>query len=219
MSLIAILGGTGKEGQGLALRFASRGRPVILGSREREKGARVAEELNAKLGSRLVSGAENLDAAHKGSVVVSTLPYSGHTETVKELAPALTGKLLLTATIRWPPALDGAPSAAEDLAKVVDRSTRVAAAFQTVSAHSLRNLEGEPEDVLVFADSADTRLEAIELVNETGLRGIDAGPLEKARIAEALTGLLLGVNKRYGVKSTGIRITGLLSRGPLGPGP
>jgi predicted dinucleotide-binding enzyme len=79
---------------------------------------------------------------------------------------------------------------------------------------ALENLEEEPEDVLVFADSADTRREAVELVDATGLRGIDAGPLERTRIAEALTGLLLGVNKRYGVKSTGIRITGLPRLGP-----
>jgi NADPH-dependent F420 reductase len=214
MSLIAILGGTGKEGQGLAMRFAARGRPVILGSREKAKGERIAEELNAKLGSSLITGAENLDAAKAGSVIVSTLPYPGHTDTARELAEALAGKLLVTATIRWPPALDGAPSAAEDLAKVLGPSTRVAAAFQTVSAHSLKNLESEPEDVLVFADEAETRREAMALVDATGLRAVDAGPLEKTRIAEALTGLLLGVNKRYGVKSTGIRITGLPGREP-----
>lgn len=209
--VIAILGGTGKEGQGLALRFAARGRSVILGSREAEKGARIAFELNAKLGSRLVAGATNLEAARKGTVIVSTLPYPGHTETATEVRDELAGKLVVTATIRWPPGLDGAPSAAEDLARVVGGS-RVAAAFQTVSAHSLKNLEGEPEDVLVFADASETRREAIALVDATGLRGVEAGSLEKTRIAEALTGLLLGVNKAYGVKSTGIRITGLPHR-------
>jgi 8-hydroxy-5-deazaflavin:NADPH oxidoreductase len=209
MSLIAILGGTGKEGQGLALRFAARGRAVVLGSREMEKGARVAEELNAKLGSLLISGTANRDAAREGTVIVSTLPYPGHVETATELSEVLEGKLVVTATIRWPPGLDGALSAAEDLARVLPPSTRVAAAFQTVSAHSLKDLEGEGEDVLVFADAAETRREAIALVEATGLRGVEGGALEKTRIAEALTGLLLGINKRYGVKSTGIRITRL----------
>jgi hypothetical protein len=116
---------------------------------------------------------------------------------------------VVTATIRWPPGLDGLPSAAEDLARALDGSTRVAAAFQTVSASSLKKLEGEAEDVLVFADSLDTRREAIVLVDSTGLRGIEGGSLEKTRVAEALTGVLLGINKAYGVKSTGIRITGL----------
>ncbi len=210
--IVAILGGTGKEGQGLALRLASRGRSVILGSREAEKGERVAFELNAKLGSHLVAGTANLEAARKGTVIVSTLPYPGHTETASEVRNELTGKLVVTATIRWPPGLDGTPSAAEDLARVVGGSTRVAAAFQTVSAHSLKNFEGEPEDVLVFADAPETRREAIALVEATGLRGVEGGSLEKTRIAEALTGLLLGVNKAYAVKSAGIRITGLPRR-------
>ncbi len=145
-------------------------------------------------------------------MVLSTLPYPGHIETAKELKDALARKLLVTATIRWPPGLDGAPSAAEDLARAVDPSTRVAAAFQTVSAHSLKNLEGEAEDVLVFADTLEIRREAVALVDATGLRGVEGGSLEKTRIAEALTGLLLGVNKAYGVKSTGIRVTGLPRR-------
>ena len=210
---VAILGGTGKEGQGLALRFAAHGRSVVLGSRDAEKGRRVAEELNARLSSSLVTGTTNSEAARDGAVIVSTLPYPGHIETAGELRDSLAGKLVVTATIRWPPSLDGLPSAAEELAGALDGSTRVAAAFQTVSASSLKTLEGEPEDVLVFADAAETRREAVVLVDSTGLRGVEAGPLEKARVAEALTGVLLGINKIYGVKSTGIRITGLPVRG------
>jgi NADPH-dependent F420 reductase len=211
--VVAILGGTGKEGQGLALRFASRGRPVILGSREADKGRRIAEELNERLSSNLVTGTTNFEAARDAAVILSTLPYSGHIETAGELKEALKGKLLVTATIRWPPSLDGLPSAAEELAKALEGTTRVAAAFQTVSASSLNKPEGEPEDVLVFADPPETRREAVALVDSTGLRGVEAGPLEKTRVAEALTGVLLGINKIYGVKSTGIRITGLPGRG------
>ncbi len=207
--VVAILGGTGKEGRGLALRFAARGRPVILGSREAEKGRRIAEELNARLPSNLVTGNTNFEAARDGAVILSTLPYAGHIDTATELRGSLAGKLVITATIRWPPGLDGFPSAAEDLARALDGSTRVAAAFQTVSASSLQKLEGEPEDVLVFADSPETRREAIALVDSTGLRGIEGGSLEKTRVAEALTGLLLGINKTYSVKWAGIRITGL----------
>ncbi len=210
---VAILGGTGREGQGLALRFAARGRPVILGSREAEKGRRIAEELNARLPSSLVRGSSNLEAARDGAVILSTLPYPGHIDTATELKSVLAGKLVLTATIRWPPSLEGLPSAAEDLARALDGSSRVAAAFQTVSAGSLKKLEGEPEDVLVFADSAETRREAVTLVEATGLRGVEGGPLEKTRVAEALTGVLLSINKIYGVKATGIRITGLPVRG------
>jgi NADPH-dependent F420 reductase len=210
--VVAILGGTGKEGQGLALRLAARGRPVILGSREAEKGRTIAFELNARLSSSLVTGTTNLEAARDGAVILSTLPYPGHIETATELKSLLAGKLVVTATIRWPPSLDGLPSAAEDLARALEGS-RVAAAFQTVSAGSLKKLEGESEDVLVFADSSEIRREALALVESTGLRGVEGGPLEKTRVAEALTGVLLGINKIYGVKSTGIRITGLPARG------
>jgi len=213
MSAVAILGGTGKEGQGLALRFAARGRPVILGSREAEKGRRIAEELNARLSSTLVAGTTNFEAARDGAVIVSTLPYPGHIETATELKTLLAGKLVVTATIRWPPGLDGLPSAAEDLARALDGAARVAAAFQTVSASSLKKLEGEPEDVLVFADLPETRREAVAFVDSTGLRGVEGGSLEKTRVAEALTGVLVGINKIYGVKSAGIRITGVPDRG------
>lgn len=211
--IVAILGGTGKEGQGLAIRFAARGRSVILGSRDAEKGRRVAEELNTRLSASLIVGTTNAEAARDGAVILSTLPYPGHIETASELRDLLEGKLVVTATIRWPPSLDGLPSAAEELAKALEGTTRVAAAFQTVSASSLKKLEGEPEDVLVFADLPETRREAVALVDSTGLRGVQGGSLEKTRVAEALTGVLLGINKIYGVKSTGIRITGLPNRG------
>lgn len=211
-AVIAILGGTGKEGQGLALRFAARGRSVVLGSRDAEKGRRTAEELNRHLGSDRIAGTTNARAAADGAVILSTLPYSGHAETAAALKPSLAGKLVVTATLRWPPSLDGLASAAEELAKLLDGTARVAAAFQTVSAKTLRELEAEPEDVLVFADLPETRSETVALVDSIGFRGIEAGALANSRVAEALTGVLLGINKRYGVKSTGIRITGLPGR-------
>jgi NADPH-dependent F420 reductase len=207
---IAILGGTGKEGQGLALRWASSGRTVILGSRDGEKGHRVASELNDKLGSSKVSGTTNADAAGRAGVVVSTLPYDGQLDTIASMESALEGKLLVTATVRWPPSLDGKPSAAEELAETLRGRARVAAAFQTVSAGVLRDLEGShDEDVLVFGDEDETRRETLELVEATGFRGVEAGPLKQSRIAEAITGLLLGVNKLHGVRSAGVRFTGL----------
>jgi NADPH-dependent F420 reductase len=206
---IAILGGTGKEGQGLAFRFASRGLSVIVGSREAEKGRAIAAELAAKVGAPRVQGATNVEAARSAAVVLSTLPYAGQIETALSLREALRGKLVVTATIKWPPGLDGRPSAAEELAQALDGVCRVAAAFQTVSAASLQRFDGEPEDVLVFADSEETRKEVTALVESSGLRAVEAGALEKARVAEALTGVLLGINKIYRVKSAGIRVTGL----------
>lgn len=192
------------------MRWAKAGRTVVLGSREAEKGRLIAEKLNAELGSDSVSGTSNADAARLGDVIVSTLPYDGQIETITALGDEIAGKLLLTAAIRWPPGLDGRPSAAEELGEALAGRARVIAAFQTVSAGALRELSLAPdEDVLVFGDDGVARKEAAALVSETGFRGVEAGSLKKARVAEALTGLLLGVNKLYGVRSSGVRVTGL----------
>lgn len=211
--VVAILGGTGKEGQGLAIRYAASGRKVVIGSRDAEKARRVVSELAASTGAEGLTGASNEEAADLGDVVLSTLPYAGQIETVKPLEASLRGKMLITAAIRWPPGLDGKPSAAEELAEALSKEVQVVAAFQTVSAGALRSLEGtDDEDVLVFADDPETRRRAAALVSATGLRGVAAGPLAKTRVAEALTGLLLGVNKIHGIKSSGIRVTGLPGR-------
>jgi hypothetical protein len=209
---IAILGGTGKEGQGLALRWARSGRRVIAGSRLLEKGRRVAAEINGELGSNRVEGATNRDAARAGEVIVSTLPYDGHVQTLVELKAELAGKIVITATLRWPPDLGGGPSAAEELDGALAGAAPVIAAFQTVSSGALRD-PTRFEDVLVFGDDARIRERAVALVGETGLRGIEAGPLRGARFGEALTGLLLGINKIHRVRSAGIRITGLPDEG------
>jgi NADPH-dependent F420 reductase len=209
---IAILGGTGKEGQGLAIRWARAGRRVIAGSRLEEKGRRAAAEINAELGSTGVEGATNRDAARAGEVIVSTLPYDGHIQTLVELKDEFTGKMLITATLRWPPDLSGKPSAAEELNETLAGAVPVVAAFQTVSSGALRDA-GRFEDVLVFADDAGIRQAAVAIVGETGLRGIEAGPLKASRVGEALTGLLLGINRIHRVHSAGIRITGLPDEG------
>jgi NADPH-dependent F420 reductase len=210
---LAILGGTGKEGQGLALRWARAERDVILGSRDAAKGREIATALNAKLGSERVRGAGNREAAAASpDVVVSTLPDSGHIEILRDIAGELDGKVLVVATIAWPPGPTSEPSAAElarDALDALGRSVRVVAAFQTVSAGTLRKTESEPEDVLICGDDADAREATSALVDEIGLRGVHAGRLKQARIAEAITGALLKINKHYGVKSTGIRITGI----------
>ncbi len=209
---IAILGGTGKEGRGLASRWARAGRTIRIGSRREERGRAAAEELSRELSaaSRL-EGMSNRDAARSSEIIVSTLPYDGHIETLTSMADELSGKLVLTATIAWPPSPMGRRSAAEEVAEALPQA-RVVAAFQTVSAGVLKDDRSEhEEDVLIFFEQLEAGEEARTLVNETGLRGVMAGPLNYARVAESFTGLLLKVNKRYGVKSTGIRITGLPS--------
>lgn len=207
---IAILGGTGKEGRGLARRWARAGHAIHIGSRDAERGRDAAAKLREALGEVEVSGSDNEDAARSADVVVSTLPDTGHVEILSAMLPTLRGKLLITATLAWPPGPTNEPSAAEVLQSALGNDVRVVAAFQTVSAGTLQKDDtDEVEDVLVFADDEGAAGDAAALVRDTGLRPVRAGTLENTRIAEALTGLLLKINRAYGVKSTGIRITGL----------
>ncbi len=206
---LAILGGTGKEGQGLALRWARAGREILLGSREATKGEEIAATLNEELGTARIRGTSNRDAADEAELVVSTLPDSGHIETLTGLKEELVGKLLIVATIAWPPGPTSKSSAAEDAQEALGDTVRVVAAFQTVSAGTLRKRESEPEDVLICGDDAQAREQTRAVIEEIGLRGVIAGRLAQARVAEAITGALLKINKHYGVKSTGIRITGI----------
>lgn len=210
---LAILGGTGKEGQGLALRWARAGREILLGSREAAKGQEIAGKLNDELGTSLIRGTSNREAAAEAELVVSTLPDSGHIEILSDMQAELAGKLLIVATIAWPPGPTSKSSAAEDAQEALGESVQVVAAFQTVSAGTLRKNESETEteDVLICGDDKQAREQTRALIDEIGLRGVVAGPLAQARIAEAITGALLKINRQYGVKSTGIRITGIES--------
>jgi NADPH-dependent F420 reductase len=185
-----------------------------MGSRDPAKAERVAGELRLRQGfgetSSLVSGLGNRDAATKADAVVSTLPHKGHRDTLQSLRSELEGKLLLVATVIWPPGALERPSAAEEAEEILSDSTRVVAAFQTLSAVALRRLDKPMEDdVLVFGASAEARREACQLIGLAGLRGVEAGPLVQARIIEAMTAVLIQVNKNYGIKSAGIRVTGL----------
>jgi len=210
---IAILGGTGKEGQGLALRWAQGGTEVLIGSRERSKAERIASELNARLGSTsapALRGFDNREAAAQAEIVVSTLPHQGHRQILESLRQELAGKILMVATVVWPPGSTDRPSAAEEVRDVLGEDVRVVAAFQTVSALTLQAIDREmEEDVLVCGDDAEACQQAVDSMRPAGLRGVKSGKLKHARIVEAITALMLQINKRYGVKSAGIHITGL----------
>lgn len=220
---IAILGGTGKEGQGLALRWAKGGAEVLIGSRERSKAERIAAKLNDRLGgspgqasAEPFQGFENREAAAEGDIIVSTLPHQGHREILESLRKELAGKILMVATVVWPPGSTDRPSAAEEAQAVLGDGVRVVAAFQTVSALALQALDEKMhEDVLVCSDDAEASQQAIDCMRPAGLRGIKSGALKHARIVEAVTALMLQINKSYGVKSAGIQITGLPELPPL----
>lgn len=213
---IGIIGGTGKEGTGLAFRWAQAGYDVIIGSRDGAKAEKTARELNEALGSDLVRGMINAQVAGQADIIVVTIPYSAHRATLEQIAEQAQGKIVVDVTVPIvPPAvstvtLPPGRTAAEEAQSLLGGGVRVVSAFQNVSSVHLKDAEATVLcDVLVCADDESARQETIALAEAAGLRGIDAGPLANAIVAESLTPVLLGINKRYGVKSAGIRITGI----------
>lgn len=213
---VAVIGGTGKEGSGLALRWANSGYRVFIGSRDTEKAQRVAAELNESLGGNFIIGMNNIEAASNADLVVLSVPYGAHRPTLESIQEQLRGKTLVDVTVPLkPPAVrtvnlpEGGAASLEAQAFLGD-DVKVVAAFQNVSAVHLKDLEHDVDcDVLVCGDDESAKNDVLALVKATGMRGIDAGVLANAIAVESITPVLLAINKRYGVKSSGIRITGL----------
>ena len=213
---IAILGGTGNEGPGLAMRWAKAGHTIIIGSREAEKAQRVADEINAKLGESLVTGAANTDAAFACDVAVLTVPYAAQNALLETLTGALQGKTLINVNVALKPPkvaqvyIPPEGSACEQAQALLGPGVDVVAAFQNVGAHTLEDPDHPIAcDVLVCGDKKAAKAIAIQLAEDIGTRGIDAGPLVNAKVVEGLTSILIGINIRYKVPGSGIRITGL----------
>ncbi len=211
---IAIIGGTGNEGPGLALRWAQAGYPIIIGSREREKAKATAEMLNTELSMNSITGMQNNLAVQNADICVLTVVYTAHQPALESLKEDLKGKLLIDATARIDfrsPKPPDPPSAARIAQDILGEEVRVAAAFQNVPAHVLRkDLNKDLEtDVLVFADAADAAETAIDLAEAGGMRAYNAGGLDNAIVAEGLTSILISLNKIYGVKTASIGITGV----------
>jgi NADPH-dependent F420 reductase len=215
---IAILGGSGQEGKGLALRLANAGHRVTIGSRSADKANAAAAELNAKLGRDAVSGAENAAATAAADIVMLTVPYSAQRSTVEAVQQHLKGKILVDATVPLVPPkvarvqLPDAGSAVAAIQAMLGDSVRVVSAFQNVAAHALQDLDHALEcDVLICGDDVDAREAVVKLTSDIGLRGVHAGPICNSAAAEALTSILISINMRYKVPGSGIRITGLPS--------
>ena len=196
---IAVLGGTGQEGSGLALRWASNGYQVIIGSRQKEKALKVADELNQILGRDLVRGMENARAADEADINVLTVMSVAHEAAIKGLKDHLQGKILVDATARIkfpnskPP---GPPSAARMAQDVLGDAVQVVAAFQNISASALKNLGVElNSDVLVCADQREAADQVSELIRGTGMNAYYAGDLDMAVTLEGLTAVLVNLNK------------------------
>ncbi|MBI4572765.1 MAG: NADPH-dependent F420 reductase [candidate division NC10 bacterium] len=212
---IAVVGGPGKEGQGLALGWARAGQEVIIGSRVLERAQRAAEGINATVGRRAATGMLNRDAAAAGEVVVLTVPYDAHAETLQDIREAVRGKILVDVTVPVDPEkprrvrIPPGGSATEEAQALLGSETRVVAAFQNLSHTYLAHEETNACDILVCGDDADARQEVVRLAGLLGLRGLDVGPARNARVVEGLTVLLMEINRRYKVRGAGIRITGI----------
>jgi NADPH-dependent F420 reductase len=211
---LAILGGTGKEGPGLALRWALAGYPVIIGSRQQEKAQATADELNKILESDSIKGFENGEAARKADICVLTVVYTAHEPAIKSLKDDLRGKILVDATARVDfrnPLPPTPPSAARLAQSHLGDQVRVVAAFQNVPATALRKNLDQPleEDVLICADDPKDAEQVIKLAESLGMSAYYAGNLDNAVVVEGLTSILISMNKHYGSRTGSIQVSGI----------
>ena len=213
---IAVLGGTGKEGKGLAYRWAKAGYHVFIGSRDADKAEAAAQDLLKILhGNALVEGLSNQEAAQQADIVVLTVPYSAHRDTLESMKDLLKGKLLIDVTVPIVPPkitkvqMPPAGSAAQEAKQILGEDAVVAAAFHNISHEHLMQDQDVECDVLVTGTSKEARAEALKLVTAAGLIGWDAGPIENSVVLEGLTSVLLNINKQYGSTHAGIKITGV----------
>jgi NADPH-dependent F420 reductase len=219
--LIAIVGGTGKLGAALARRWAKAGVAVMIGSRDSARAAETAAQLARASGVAVASGS-NLEAATRGSLIVVTVPYAAHTATLEEIRSAAAGKLVVDTTVPLVPPkvmrvqLPPEGSAAVKAQQLLGAAVTVVGAFHSVAAHKLATDAVIDCDVLVFSDSKEARAQVIALARSAGLRGLHGGALANSAAAEALTSVLIFINKNYAVDGAGVRITGALSEASEG---
>jgi len=213
---IAIIGGTGKEGKGLAYRWARVGYDVAVGSRVLEKAQTAASEINALLlkENKKVEGKENVLAATESDIIVLTVPFNVHRDMLCLLKESVQNKIFIDVTVPLVPPkvtkvqMPAAGSAALEAREILGDGTKIVSAFQNISYEKLLNDEDIECDVLVCGDKEGRTL-VVEMIKEIGLKAWDAGPLENSLVAEGLTSILIGINKQFGIQSAGIKITGI----------
>ncbi len=213
---IGILGGTGKEGKGLAFRWGRAGYKILIGSRNLEKALNAANEIKGILGQNAnVSGLTNAEVAKQSDLVVLTVPFTAQKDTLEAIKSDLQGKILINVSVPLVPPkvtkvqMPPEGSAAMQAHLVLGEGVEVVAAFQNISYENLLTKEDVDCDVLVCGTSKAARDVVLKLIDEAGLIGWDAGPIENAVVVEGLTSVLIGINKQYKVETSGIRITGV----------
>jgi NADPH-dependent F420 reductase len=221
LPIIAIIGGTGQLGAAIARRLAVAGARIIIGSRDssRAEGAAVmfATAIGSDDAAARISGAGNLEAARLGEVVILTVPAASQAATLAEIASAVIGKILVDTTVPLVPPkvmrvqLPPEGSAAVRAQTILGEGVRVVSAFHNVAAHKLATDDLIECDVLVFGDDRAARQAVLPIVEACGLRALHGGVLANSAAAEALTSVLIFLNKTYGVDGAGLRITGHLT--------
>jgi NADPH-dependent F420 reductase len=213
---IAVIGGTGKEGKGLALRWANAGYDIVIGSRAPERAVAAADQLNAIVGKDNVSGLGNAEAAQAADLVVLSVPYEAHAATLDMIADTTQGKILIDVTAPLDPenkkktlrVPEGSAAQASQLR--LGPNVRVVAAFQNISYTHLNDLHEDLGcDVLVCGNDKEAKKQVIELAKAAGMAAFDAGPIENAVVAEGLTAVLININIAFKIKNAGIRVTGV----------
>ena len=212
--VLAILGGTGKEGPGLAMRWAPAGYRIIIGSRQLEKAQATAQQLNEFLELTTITGLENSLAARKADICILTVVSTAHQSALASLKDDLQGKILVDATARVDfrnPKPPPTPSAARMAQDCLGPGVRVVAAFQNVPAHALKANLNQPlaSDVLVCSDDAESAERVIHLAHDGGMQAYFAGGLDNAVVVEGLSALLISLNQYYNTKTASIGITGI----------
>jgi hypothetical protein len=212
---VAVIGGTGKEGFGLAVRWASAGHQVIIGSRSPDRARQAVERAAGLTPAGVLRGAGNREAAAEGEVVVLTIPFSGHEPILSEIGGETGGKVVVDTTVPLrqfsPPELERIPagSAAQHIQNLLPQA-RVAAALHSVSSVKLARFEEALEgDVLYCGDDRDAKRVCAQLIENLGMRPLDAGELAASAALEVLAALIIGMNQRYKRRAIGIRFTGI----------
>jgi len=211
---LGVIGGTGALGSALARRWAIAGYHVVIGSRAPDRAAAAAAEMTLPDSARRPAGMGNAEAAAAADIVIVTVPFASQAQMLEEIREASAAKIVVDATVPLAPPkvmrvqLPPEGSAAARARRILGDGARLVSAFHNVAAHKLQRDAPVDCDVLVFGEP-DDRTPVVELAEAAGLRGVHAGPLDNAVAAEALTSILIGINKRYKADGAGIRITGI----------
>lgn len=209
---VAIVGGTGSLGSGLALRLAAPGVRVIIGSRDREKAKTVVESLRKSLTRGALEGETNQEAVKEAEFVVIAVPYEGHATTVAQLKGQLAGKTVIDAVVplkKGRPFVPAAGSALLEAQQILGDEAPVVGALHNISAVDLQSADAALGDVLVCGDNEAAKQKVMEVIRRIGARSFDAGPAANAYVVEGLTGVLISLNRKYKSKHASVKVTGI----------